>query len=242
MVKLIKDQKGYYYIDSGYENFSAGVTGRKINSVNYNMSDDEIRSTEKKILNEITGIITRRIVMLEQIHGDDIIHVVGDPTVELPSVAEADGLITSLKNVMLIIRTADCVPVIFFDRRREILGAVHSGWKGTMLNIAGKCAREMEGLYGSDPKDIMAYIFPSIGPESYEVNKDVADYFPEDTIIRNGRLYVDLWKSIISSLVREGVRESNIFNSGICNRINHNEFFSHRYGDKGRNLNFAFLK
>lgn len=242
MFKLIEAQKGYYQINGIPVNLSAGITGRGINVINYNASDLEIRCAEKAILNKITGVLTRRIVMLDQVHGDRIIHVAGDPTADTPSAAEADGLITAIKGVMLVIRTADCVPVFLFDSRSEVLGAVHSGWKGTMLNIAGKCVKDMACFYGSDPADITAFILPSIGPESYEVNEDVADYFPDETIIRNGRLYVDLWKSITGSLVREGVREHGIFNPGICNRINHEEFFSHRFGDRGRNLNFAFMK
>jgi YfiH family protein len=242
MIRFVKNKQGYYYIDPGPEAISMGVTGRGINSVNYDLSDSEIRTAEKKILNDITGIITRRIVMLEQVHGDNIIHVVGYPTSDPPSVAEADGLITALKGVMLVIRTADCVPVILYDPEREVLGIVHSGWKGTMLNIAGKCIKEMKSIYSSDPENISAFILPSIGAESYEVNKDVADFFPEDTIIRDGRLYVDLWKSITDSLMKEGIKPAAIFNPYICNRINHREFFSYRFGDKGRNLNFAFMK
>ncbi len=238
----MKKNKGYFSIDSGLTGFHGGVIGREINSIDYKSSYNKIRLSEKGILHGITGIDNKKIAMLDQVHGNRIIHVVNMPSSELAAVGEADGLITPIKGIMLVIRTADCVPVFLYDPVSEVLAAAHSGWKGTMLNIAEKCVRDMIYIYGSDPGNIRAFILPSIGPESYEVNEDVASYFPDDTIAANGKLCVDLWNSVESSLKKAGVAEENIFNSRICNRINHSEFFSHRFGDSGRNLNFAFMK
>ena len=111
-----------------------------------------------------------------------------------------------------------------------------------MLNISGRCVREMVYIYGSDPADIRAFILPSIGPESYEVNGDVACHFPDNSAAVNGKIYVDLWGSVENSLKAEGVSSANIFNARVCNKVNHSDFFSHRHGDAGRNLNFAFMK
>lgn len=241
MNEILKYYKGYYRIDSGLSGLFAGVTGREINSVQYDESHNEIRSGEKRILNSITGVKERNIVMLDQVHGNMIIHVVNEPSSDLPAVGEADGLITAIKGIVLVIRSADCVPVFMYDPEKKILAAVHSGWKGTMLNISGRCVKEMVYLYGSDPGNIRAFILPSIGPEYYVVNEDVACHFPENTITDNGKIYVDLWEAVESSLKKEGVSKINIFNSRICNRTNHPAFFSHRYGDTGRNLNFAFM-
>lgn len=241
-MEKLKKINGCYKVESGVDGFYAGVTGREINQVNYNAPHNDIRSAEKNILAGITGIENRNIVMLDQVHGDMIIHVVNEPSADLPAAGEADGIITVIKGVVPVIRTADCVPVFLFDPEKSILGAVHSGWKGAMLNISSKCVKEMVFLYGSDPSKIKAFILPSIGPESYEVNDDVACHFPENTISLNGKLYVDLWGVVENSLKKVGVRAENIFNSRICNRINHKDFFSHRYGDAGRNLNFAYMK
>ncbi len=242
MEKLLKYDKGHYIVDSGFDSFYAGVIGRKTNSIDYNGTYSEIRIAEKKILSRITGIESRNIVMLDQVHGGMIIHVLNDPSSDLLSAGEADGLITAIKGVALVIRTADCVPLFLYDSEKSVLGAVHSGWKGASFNITSKCVKEMVFLYGSDPADIRAFILPSIGPESYEVNEDVACHFPENTISVHGKLHVDLWGSVENSLKREGVRAGNIFNPRICNRTDNEDFFSHRYGDAGRNLNFAFMK
>lgn len=242
MEKLLKYDKGHYRVDSGLNGFYAGVAGRKTSSVDYNGTYSEIRTAEKQILSDITGVENRNIVMLDQVHGSMIIHVLNDPSSDLSSAGEADGLITAIKGVALVIRTADCVPLFLYDPEKSVLGAVHSGWKGASFNITSKCVKEMVFLYGSDPADIRAFILPSISPESYEVNEDVACHFPENTISVNGKLHVNLWESVENSLKKEGVRAGNIFNPRICNRIQHEDFFSHRYGDIGRNLNFAFMK
>jgi len=242
MKKILNYRKGHYIVDTGINGFYAGVAGREINSVDYNKPGNEIRSDEKSILRSITGIENRRIVMLDQVHGDMVIHIVNEPSADLPSAGKADALITAIKGVMLVIRSADCVPVIIFDTEKEVLGAAHSGWKGSMLSISGRCVREMVNIYGSDPGKIRAFILPSIGPDSYEVNEDVASHFPDSRMDKNGKIYVDLWNSVRGSLKKAGVHEENIFNAGICNRINHQDFFSHRYGDIGRNLNYTFMK
>jgi hypothetical protein len=242
MDKILKPDMGHFIVESGLNGFCAGVTGRVINSIDYNSPYSEIRKAEKRILSDITGIDSRKIVMLDQVHGNMLIHVLKGPSSDLPSAGEADGLITAIKGIVLVIRTADCVPVFLYDHKEEVLGAAHSGWKGTMLNITGKCVREMVYLYGSAPENIRAFILPSIGPDSYEVNEDVACHFPEDTVSENDKPHVNLWSAVERSLLKEGIKQENISNPHICNRKNYSEYFSHRYGDKGRNLNFAFMR
>lgn len=241
MSELIQTTTGDYIISDGPPGFSGGVAGRVVNTSDYNVSRGEIRKIEKSILEKITGIDSRKTVMLEQVHGDSIIHVVSEPSEDQIAVAEADGLITALPGICLVIRTADCVPVFVYDPVEKVLGAVHSGWKGTLLDISGRCVRDIARIYGSKPENMYAFILPSIGPESYEVNSDVAKFFSDETVERDGRLFVNLWQSVEKSLKKEGVDETRIFNSGICNLKNHRAFYSHRHGDMGRNLNYAFM-
>ncbi|MCL2154770.1 MAG: peptidoglycan editing factor PgeF [Leptospirales bacterium] len=240
MEKILKAKTGSYIVSTS-DDLHAGVVGREINFVDYQLPNSKIREEEKKILNSITGVDSKNIIMLNQIHSDRIIHVVDNPIEDLPFIGDGDGLLTNLRGVLLVIRTADCVPVFLYDQKQKILGAVHSGWKGSVLNIAGKCIIEMIDKYASNPLDIKAFILPSIGPESYEVNDDVANLFPANRINRDNKLYVDLWAAVEDSLKKSGIKNDNIYNTKICNRINHVDFFSHRFGDLGRNLNFAFM-
>jgi YfiH family protein len=241
MKNFYKSETGEFIINTGLNDLHIGVVGREINSVNYQLPD-KIREEEKKILTHITGVDARNIIMLNQVHGDRIIHVTEEPVNDFPYIDDGDGLLTELSGIILVIRTADCVPVFLYDQKQKKLGAVHSGWKGSALNIAGKCVAEMIDAYASDPTDIQAFILPSIGPESYEVNEDVAVHFSENIINRNGKLYVDLWAAVEDSLKKSGIKHENIYNTNICNRINHADFFSHRFGDQGRNLNFAIMR
>ena len=241
MIRFVKNEKKYFELNTGIESVNIGATGREINSTDYSGPGRDVRLSDKKLLSNVTGLIPENIIMLEQVHGDDILIVDSSPAENLPAYGEADGLITNIPGIALVIRTADCVPVFIYDSVKQVLGAVHSGWKGTMLDVTGKCIAQMIEL-GSDPGNMHVFILPSIGPEMYEVNEDVAKHFPDNTLSAKGKLFVDLWGSVEKSCVRSGIPEEQIFNTGICNRTNYNDFFSHRYGDAGRNLNFAFIR
>lgn len=241
MDSLVKHDDGVYRITNGIPGLVIGTAGRRANPAVYGVNPAASRSEEKSFLSRITGVLPRNVLALDQLHGDAILVVEVPPPEERLIYGEADGLLTALPSVCLVIRTADCVPVFVYDRERRVLGAVHSGWRGTRLGIAGKLVREMERLYGSSPGDLSAYILPSIGPDSYTVGRDVADLFPGDVIEKNGALYLDLWRSIERSLVGEGMEAGHIFNARVCSLASTDEFFSHRGGDAGRNLNFALM-
>ena len=218
------------------------VAEKKINRINYSNSFDLIRTEEKKLLSDRTKLESKNIIFLNQVHEDRIISVDSKPEQDKLSFAEADGIITPLNLICPIIRSADCVPVFACDIKNKILGAVHSGWRGSRLSIAKKLITLMKKKYGSEPEMIKAYILPSIGPESYKINQDVANFFPKDIHIKDGNIYLDLWKNIENTLIETGIQKKNIFNSKICTLINQNNYFTHRGGDKGRNLNYAFMR
>ena len=235
-----KNKNAFFELNPLPAGIFAGCTGRAINSIDYNLASDQIRAQEKEILSGITQINTKDILTLEQVHGDIIFTIEEIPKEPTTAYGAGDAIITNLSKVCLVIRTADCVPILIADTKSRCIGAVHSGWKGTHLGIAGKTITKMKELYGCPGEDLLVYILPSIGPESYEVNEDVAQYFPNHTIRQNDRLFVDLWASVMDSLLYQNILPENIFNAGICNRQNTVDFFSHRFGDKGRNLNFIF--
>jgi polyphenol oxidase len=241
MDSLVKHDDGVYRITCDIPGLVIGVAGRHANPAVYGANPAASRSEEKSFLSRITGVPSRNILALDQLHGDTILVVEVPPPEERLIYGEADGLLTALPGICLVIRTADCVPVFVYDRERRVLGAVHSGWRGTRIGIAGKLVREMGRLHGSSPGDLSVYILPSIGPDSYTVGRDVADLFPGDVIEENGALYLDLWRSIERSLAGEGVEAGRIFNARVCTLACPDDFFSHRGGDAGRNLNFALM-
>ena len=241
MISFTRNKAAFYEINGLPANIKAGCVGRAANNIDYLQNREGVRLAEKRILGAATGLPEKDILSLEQVHGRGILIVEEKPAAPLDIYGTADAMLTSLKEVCLVIRAADCVPVIIADKKSRAVGAVHSGWKGTRLGISGAAAALMKERFGCSGDDLLACILPSIGPQSYEVKEDVAQYFPEYTERRGGSLFTDLWTAVTTSLAAEGVPRENIFNCGICNLQNTDEFFSHRHGDAGRNLNYIFM-
>ena len=241
MISFTKSEVGFYEINGLPADIKAGCVGRAVTNIDYTQSREQIRLAEKKILGAAAKLPEKDILTLEQVHGRDILIVEEKPAAPCCIYGTADAMITSIEEVCLVIRTADCVPVFLADKKSKAVGAVHSGWKGTHLGISGAAAALMKERFGCAGDDLLACILPSIGPHSYEVKEDVARYFPEHTAKRGGSLFVDLWGAVTASLLAEGIPQENIFNCGICNLQNTDEFFSHRHGDTGRNLNYIFI-
>ncbi len=242
MVSLDKQEDGVYRLTHAFPGLDIGVIARSANRVDYSLGPDEVRRQEKTLLERATGIAARDIIALDQEHGDSILVIEEPPREERLIHGAADGLLTLLPGICLVIRTADCVPVYAYDPVRRALGAAHSGWRGTRLAIARTLVREMARRAGSSYRDLQIFILPSIGPASYTVGRDVADLFPGDVEEKNGRLYLDLWGGIGRSLTGEGVPADNIFCARQCTLASNEEYFSYRAGDRGRNLNFGVMR
>jgi YfiH family protein len=166
---------------------------------------------------------------------------------------DIDGLVTNVPGIILGTFHADCPPVYFIDPAKRAIGLSHSGWKGTKGKIAARTIEKMAENYGTDPKDLICAIGPSICGECYEIGSDVADEFAtaftENELIENGilipypdgkyRLY--LWNAIKLTLIQAGVKEENIITTDICTRCNPQLLFSHRIHGENRGNLCAFL-
>lgn len=118
-----------------------------------------------------------RIVTLKQIHSD-IVHCVSAAKRDNGALAPAaDALITREPGVLLVVQTADCVPILLADTKTRAVAAVHSGWRGTLRRIAEKTLGRMQIEFGTRPEDVIAAIGPAIGRCCYEVGSDVAREF-----------------------------------------------------------------
>ena len=152
----------------------------------------------------------------------------------------ADAMITSAHGMALTLRFADCIPVLFHDRRRDVIGIAHAGWKGVANGVLSATVRAMHDAFGCDPADITAGIGPSIGPEKFEVGADVAAEIQravdEPVIIETpgAKPHVDLWRAARRQLHDAGVGSIEV--AGICTASSTHEWFSHRaeHGHTGR--------
>ena len=159
-----------------------------------------------------------------------------------------DGLCTDESGVSLIIYAADCVPIYYYDKAHHAIGLAHAGWRGTVADMAGTMVRKMQSEFGTDPSELVCAIGPSIGPESFEVDKPCADEFvpieKSETFIRDDggdKFHVDLWEVNRLFLVKAGVKPENISLGAVDTYVNSDLIFSHRKTKGQRGSNAAVL-
>jgi len=123
-----------------------------------------------------------RIVALRQIHSD-LVHIVDSvndarmAVLSHEAAPQADALITRERGVLLVVQTADCIPLLLADTKRRAVAAIHSGWRGTVKRIAEKALGRMQMEFGTRPNDVIAALGPGIGQSCYEVSTEVAAEF-----------------------------------------------------------------
>lgn len=142
-----------------------------------------------------------------------------------------DAIVTDCENVPLMCYSADCVPVLLCETGGKIVGAVHSGWRGTAENIVKNTVFVMEE-HGADKEKICAFIGPAIGMCCYEVSEDVAEKFERygECVRRkeNGKYMLDLKNIVKNQLTESGIKEENIDVAPFCTSCDNDKFFSHR--------------
>lgn len=166
---------------------------------------------------------------------------------------DIDGLITNVPGIILGTFHADCPPIYIVDPVHKAIGMVHSGWKGTKGKIGAVALKKMHEKYGTDAKDCICAIGPSICGECYEIGEDVAKEFLEvftdaelsdEQILvpyPNGKYRLFLWNAIKLTLRQAGVLDDNILVTDICTKCNPDLLFSHRVHHEERGNLCAFL-
>jgi hypothetical protein len=212
---------------------------------------DTILLNREKLFNKITqqdNLNNFIFIGANQTHSSNIKIIKKTSSDNFLIVDNCDGLITNQKNTILTILTADCVPILLYDEVKNIVGAVHAGWRGTRDNIIKHCIESMILEFDSNPKDIIASIAPSIGICCYEVGDEVARYFtsyPLALTLKNNKKYnLDLAKINKIQLEEIGVLNKNIELSNICTACEVEDYFSYRkeIGCSGRFMSFIGLK
>lgn len=181
---------------------------------------------------------------LQQIHSDIVIGI--DGTNMFDKEFSGDAMYTVKEGICLGIYTADCVPVILYEPKCNVIAAIHAGWRGTVNGITGKALRAIGDELGSDMNEINAVIGPSIGRCCYEVDDDVASEFRkkfnncDDYIYRSekGKYIVDLVEANFSQLRQSGV--NNIEAIHMCTKCNE-ELPSYRREGSGTGRIFSFI-
>jgi YfiH family protein len=198
-------------------------------NVSFGIGDDEDAVNQNRLLiSRCTG--HKQLVFARQVHGTEIFQLRhADAEIEDRNpVPTADAMITDIPGKGLAIQTADCQAVLLYDPVRQVAGNVHSGWRGSIRNIAGLTVKAMQKDFACSPCDIIAGIGPSLGPccaEFVNYQKEI----PEPLwTYRDENNCFDFWKMTRDQLIRAGVSDENICSSGICTRCRTDLFFSYR--------------
>ena len=233
--------------DDGFTNaFSTrmgGVSPMPENSLNlagFNEDDAEnIYENRRRFLKLFEGSWT--LAGCWQVHGADIrvIHSEAEARPKpgvLGDEQYCDALVSDTPNVLLTVKTADCVPVLIGDPLTRAFAAVHAGWRGTSSSIIKQAVEQMEREYGSRAANMRAAIGPAANACCYEVGGDVINIFKERfpqadklfTATREGHARIDLHAANCNQLIDAGVSAERIHLAPFCTMDRNDLFFSYR--------------
>lgn len=217
---------------------SGGTSLPPYDSLNMGFSTDDNQECLKKNIDKALSVFkASRYQRGRLVHGNTVL--------EASDAKEAlsDGLMTSEKDLALIITHADCQAAILYDPIHHALSAVHAGWRGQKANIYKEAVQAMQRRYGSKPQDLLVGVSPSLGPKHAEF-KDWETLLPASFAkFRIGACHFDFWAVAEDQFLELGILKHHLEIAKICTFEEKDSFFSHRR-DKitGRNATFAALR
>ena len=242
------------WLKNGFSTRLGGVSEGVLSTMNLGFERNDLPENVVKnheIIAEAIGFNPENIVASKQIHTTNVKIVskkdCGKGIYRERDYYDVDGMITNEKGIVLATYFADCVPLYMVDTKNKAIGLSHSGWRGTVGKIGKVTLDLMKETYGTNPKDVIACIGPSICRDCYEVSEDVAIEFEtafkgrkKEILINkgNGKYQLDLWACNYIIFKECGVYEENIHMPDICTCHNMEMMFSHR-ATQGRRGNLA---
>lgn len=229
---LLKDCKKIVH---GTYSRKGGVSAAPFDSLHLGTGSDLAANLER--VKKHSSI--KHIALAKQEHGSTVVEVKrsSDPT------PICDALMTQCSDIGLLIRHADCQAALFYDPIQSAIAAVHSGWKGSVLNIYSNVIAELKHKYGSNPENILACISPSLGPKSAEFihyQKELPRPFWDFQVEKN---HFDFWKISRWQLEESGILPHHIEIAEIDTVANPTDYFSYRRNQiTGRNGTIISLK
>ncbi len=229
---------------AGFTNRWGGVSKSPYGTLNLALHVGDKREDvleNRKLLAKELGVDSESFAWMNQVHSDKIKTIAKGG-----EVLKTDGLITIQPGLALMVLVADCIPVLFYDSKQQVIAVAHTGREGSFLNIAGKMILRLEKEFNSNPQDVKVFLGPSIQKECYQVDRKIVRRFEK----RWGKKYIynetnlDLPLLNQDQLLKVGVKKENISSSKICNHCDQN-YFSYRRAENNQTGRFAgiiFLK
>lgn len=216
----------------GFSTRLGGVSEGAYASLNVgaNTADDPARiRRNREIFGEWFATEGNSLCLLDQVHGQRVVVARRGRTVE------ADAQVSDDPSLLLVVSTADCLPLLFHDARTGAVGAAHCGWRGTSSGLAARTVAAMTDHFGCLPADLSVGIGPGICRECYQVGCEVRERFveagfPDSVATRDseGRWRLDLVQANLHRLLEAGVCKERVLLSGVCTSCERQRFFSHR--------------
>ena len=191
----------------------------------------------------------KKIILLNQIHSNKFFLIKNNKFNKKKILG--DALITDQKKIIIGILTADCVPILIFDKKIKIISAIHAGWKGAYKGIVQKVIKQFKKM-GSETKNLIAAVGPCISQKNYEVQNDFELKFLKQSKINKfffnkvkNKTYFSLNKYVEFQLRSLGVKKIDIIDKDTYNQKNN--FFSARRSmhekedDYGRNISLIMI-
>ena len=245
-------------VKHGFSTRKGGVSTGIFSSMNLNFKRGDDPDAVMENYRRMAAALNMRVedmVLSDQTHTTNVRVITeedrGKGILKPQDYSDVDGMITNVPGIVLVTSYVDCVPLYFVDPVRKAIGLSHSGWKGTVGHIGQKTVWKMHEVYGSEPKDIVAAIGPSICQSCYEVSDDVAEAFranftadeAADILLDkgNGKYQLDLWKANWYVLTDAGILPEHLSVTDLCTACHPDLLWSHRKTNGQRGGLSAFL-
>ena len=252
MIKSKKLSK-FQQINHGFFDKKGGKSTGIYKSLNCGVGSSD---SKKNVLNNLKIVCkkincsSKNLILLNQIHSSKFYFINKNYKFKKKKL-NGDALITNVKKIALGVLVADCVPVLIYDKNLKIISAIHAGWKGVYKEIIKKVVKFFIKK-GSNTKNLVAVIGPSISEKSYEVQKDFKDKFLKKDKqskfffkIRKNKTYFGLNKYVYYHLKKLGIKNLEIIKKNTFDPKNN--FFSARRSiqnkknDYGRNISVIMI-
>jgi YfiH family protein len=230
-----------------------GVSSSPYNTLNLGLhTGDNTRNViiNRRRIADVVGFSVESLTVAKQIHSGNVTIVSKDMKgrgnlTYWSGIEATDAMVTNVPNICLTVLVADCVPMVFYDPLKKVIGVAHVGRKGTVQLIARNTVNALQQEFDCFPKNIIVGIGPSIGPCCYKVRHEIvieverkfdsnSGYITRKS--EDGSGYFDLWTANVQQLLETGIREENIEVAKVCTYDYVELFFSERYqcGPTGR--------
>lgn len=223
-----KDPKGFWFFEelNKFDFLVHGISSKKFGSC-------RPKDRGRKNFLSALGMKEKDLVLGEQVHKDKIKVARNEDKSQV--IAGVDGLLTKEFGLVLGVRTADCLPIVFYEPEAGIIGVAHAGWRGVLKRLPQKMIDQIIRM-GGLPENILVAIGPHICQKCYSVDKTRISQFIDEFGKLRGMVkeekYLDLFLPTKIQLRHSGVLEKNIFHSGACTSCQTDEFFSYRKSNR----------